>query len=165
MKDSYSRERCCVPKSSIRELLIREAHEGGLMGHFGEQKTYETLHEHFYWPHMQRDVYHICARCLLCNTAKSKVSSKGLYTPLSIPTTPWVDISMDFVIGLPRSRELFLALTYLLCNGEFKAHVVLAEARDAHLPSLVEPSRTSMSTMHTLMTYLSCSLTRTMWKI
>ncbi|RDX80938.1 Retrovirus-related Pol polyprotein, partial [Mucuna pruriens] len=32
----------------MKELLVREAHEGGLMGHFREQKTYETLHENFY---------------------------------------------------------------------------------------------------------------------
>jgi hypothetical protein len=29
----------------------------------------------------------------------------GLYTPLSLPTEPWVDISMGFVIGLPRSKK------------------------------------------------------------
>ena len=41
-------KRLCVPKSSIRELLVQEAHEGGLIGHFGVQKTLDILHEHFY---------------------------------------------------------------------------------------------------------------------
>jgi hypothetical protein len=38
------------------ELLVREAHEGGLMGHFGIAKTLDVLREHFYWPNMKRDV-------------------------------------------------------------------------------------------------------------
>lgn len=29
----------CVPKGFIRELLVKEAHKGGLMGHFGVSKT------------------------------------------------------------------------------------------------------------------------------
>ncbi|RDX98058.1 hypothetical protein CR513_19080, partial [Mucuna pruriens] len=34
--------------SSIRELLVREAYESGLIGHFRELKTFETLNEHSY---------------------------------------------------------------------------------------------------------------------
>jgi hypothetical protein len=34
----------CVPNCSMRELLVREAHGGGLMGHFGVRKTLEILH-------------------------------------------------------------------------------------------------------------------------
>jgi hypothetical protein len=29
----------------------------------------------------------------------------GLYTPWPVPKEPWVDISMDFILGLPRSRK------------------------------------------------------------
>jgi hypothetical protein len=46
----------CVPNCSMRELLVREAYGGGLMGHFGVRKTLEILHEHFFWPRVRRDV-------------------------------------------------------------------------------------------------------------
>jgi len=36
-----NKKRLFVPKSSIRELLVKKAHEGGLMGHFGVPKTLE----------------------------------------------------------------------------------------------------------------------------
>jgi hypothetical protein len=59
----------------------------------------------FFWPKMKRDVERFCARCITCRQAKSRVLPHGLYTPLLIPSAPWVDISMDFVLGLPRSSK------------------------------------------------------------
>ncbi|KAL4386530.1 hypothetical protein GQ457_09G017590 [Hibiscus cannabinus] len=100
----FKENRICIPQGSMRDILIREAHEGGLMGHFGVTKTLHSLKEHMFWPKMRRDVERFCERCVTCKKAKSKVSPHGLYLPLPIPDTPWTDISMDFVLGLPRTR-------------------------------------------------------------
>ena len=59
------------------------------------------LHEYFFWPKMKCDVERVCA----CKQAKSRVLPHGLYTPLPVPSAPWFDIFMDFVLGLPRSRK------------------------------------------------------------
>ncbi|KAH9680152.1 Endonuclease [Citrus sinensis] len=101
----FRENKLCVPHSSLRELLVREAHGGGLMGHFGIAKTLDVLKEHFFWPHMKRDVERICEKCITCKHAKSRILPHGLYNPLPIPSEPWVDISMDFVLGLPRSKR------------------------------------------------------------
>ena len=29
----------------------------------------------------------------------------GLYTPITVPEKPWTDISMDFVLGLPKTMK------------------------------------------------------------
>ncbi|RDY09045.1 hypothetical protein CR513_06648, partial [Mucuna pruriens] len=71
----FKDKRLCVPKSSIRELLMKEAHESGLMGQFEEYKTYKTFQEYFFWSHMKRDVHHIYNKCLFCKQAKAKVHS------------------------------------------------------------------------------------------
>ncbi|OMO96175.1 Retrotransposon gag protein [Corchorus capsularis] len=102
--DALSR-RLCVPSCYLRILLMRESHEGGLMGHFGVDRTYNILHEHFFWPKMRHDVGKYVASCIVCLQAKSTSKPHGLYTPLPIPHEPWTHIGMDFVLGLPRSRR------------------------------------------------------------
>jgi hypothetical protein len=59
----------------------------------------------FFWSKMKRDVKRVCTRCVTCRQAKSRVLPHELYTPLPVLSAPWVDISMDFVLGLPRSRK------------------------------------------------------------
>ncbi|XP_048229055.1 uncharacterized protein LOC125369826 [Ricinus communis] len=101
----FFKKRLCIPSCPMRDLLVKEVHEGGLMGHFGIQKTLDVLHDHFYWPCMKKDVMRFYANCIVCKHAKSKLQPHGLYMPLPIPSSPWVDISMDFILGLPRTRH------------------------------------------------------------
>ena len=40
--------RLCIAKSLLRDLIIKEAYEGALIGHFGINKTPEILKNDFY---------------------------------------------------------------------------------------------------------------------
>ena len=126
----FKENKLCVPNSSMREFLVREAHSGGLMRHFGGKKTLDTLHEHFFWQKMRRDVERICSRYITCKKAKIGVLPHGLYTPLPIPTTPWVDISLDFVLGLPRSKRGWDSIFVVVDRFSKMAHFIACHKID-----------------------------------
>jgi hypothetical protein len=75
------------------------------MGYFGAKKTDDVLASHFFWPKMRRDVEQFIACWMTCQKAKSQLNPHGLYMPLPVPSIPWADISMDFVLGFPRTKR------------------------------------------------------------
>src|SRR4051812_35152174 len=134
----FRANKLCVPESSVRLLLLQESHAGGLMGHFGREKTLLMLADHFYWPKMRRDVDRFVKRCLTCNKSKSKLKPHGLYTPLPAPTTPWEDISMDFVLGLPRTRRGHDSVFVVVDRFSKMAHFIACHKSDdaSHVANL-----------------------------
>ena len=54
---------------------------------------------------MSKDVEGILERCATCQVAKSHSLPLGLYTPLPVPTSPWVDVNMEFILGLPQTQR------------------------------------------------------------
>ena len=74
----FRANKLCIPASSIRLLLLPEAHGGGLMGHFGAKKTEDIFAGHFFWPKMRRDVETFVARCTTCQKAKSRLKPHDL---------------------------------------------------------------------------------------
>jgi hypothetical protein len=95
----------CIPKCSMRDNLLKEKHSGGLAGHFGHDKTFAQLNSSYYWPGMREEVKKFVNRCNIFQYAKGKRQNTGLYQPLPIPDRPWDAISMDFVLGLPRTQR------------------------------------------------------------
>ncbi|KAK1596217.1 hypothetical protein QYE76_018556 [Lolium multiflorum] len=134
----FKANKICIPESSLRKLLLQESHGGGLMGHFGREKTYAMLSTHYYWPRMYRDVERLCRRCTTCLQAKSTSNPYGLYMPLPIPYAPWSDISMDFVLGLPRTKHGHDSIFVVVDRFSKMAHFIPCHKSDdaSHIASL-----------------------------
>lgn len=92
----------CVPDCSLRLQLISELHNEG---HVGRDRTFQLLTTSYFWPTMRKEVSRFVARCRICHAAKGAATNAGLYLPLPIPTQPWSNVSMDFVLELPRTQR------------------------------------------------------------
>ena len=94
----------CIPDNSLRVKIIKELHDEG---HVGRDRTLQLVRDSYFWPTIRREVERYVERCQVCQVSKGKATNAGLYLPLPVPTQPWTDISMDFVLGLPRTQRGF----------------------------------------------------------
>ncbi|GKE40781.1 RNA-directed DNA polymerase [Tanacetum coccineum] len=58
---------------------------------------------------MERDVNRILERCRTCHITKTQSSNASLYTHLSVLVAPWEDVSLDIVLGLPRTHQVAMS--------------------------------------------------------
>ncbi|GKB04204.1 putative CCCH-type zinc finger family protein [Tanacetum coccineum] len=56
-------------------------------------------------PKIKWDVTRHVERCEVCQRSKGVSTNVGLYTPLPVPSSPWIDVSMDFILGLPCTQR------------------------------------------------------------
>ena len=55
---------------------------------------------------MRKDIAEYVAKCDICRRIKAEHQRPaGLLKPLDIPVWTWDDISMDFIVGLPRTQK------------------------------------------------------------
>jgi hypothetical protein len=101
----FKGNKLCIPRCSMRENLLKEKHSGGLAGHFGQDKTFSQISAFYFWPGMQTDVKNLLKDAGFVNMQKEGGKILGLYQPLPIPNRPWDYVSMDFVLGLPRTQQ------------------------------------------------------------
>ena len=81
-------------------------HDPPAIRHPGRTKTFELLSRQYYWPAMSKDVGRFVRNCNVCRrTQATRHAPYGVLRPLSVPDRPWQHISVDFVTGLPPSKQ------------------------------------------------------------
>lgn len=102
----YYRDRLYVPDDDeLRAKIVRLCHEDPAVGHPGRARTYALLSREYYWKGMSTFVRRWVRNCYICRRTKSfRVGHQGHLQPLPVPQRAWLDVSMDFVVGLPESE-------------------------------------------------------------
>ena len=77
----------CIPRSSMRENLIKEKHSGGMARHFGKDKTIDIHTKYYFLPQMSQDVKNFVQNCQFCQAAKGFSHNTRLYQPLHVPSS------------------------------------------------------------------------------
>lgn len=95
-----------VPDDSHLHLnIILQHHDLPAAGHPGREKTYEMLQRNYYWPGMATHVKQYVKNCHGCKRSKAfRNAYAGGLQQLQVPQQAWKDISVDFVVELPKSR-------------------------------------------------------------
>jgi hypothetical protein len=61
--------------------------------------------ERYFWPNINKYVKKFVECYRICQLAKERSQNTELYTHLPILEKLWEDISMDFVLGLPKTHR------------------------------------------------------------
>jgi len=91
---------------SLKQKILREAHESKFTVHPSSTKMYQDLKQYYWWPNMRKEVAGYVAKCSICQQVKVEHQKPArLLQPLPIPEWKWEMITMDFMLGLPRGKR------------------------------------------------------------
>ncbi|KAM0872306.1 hypothetical protein ACQ4PT_038804 [Festuca glaucescens] len=115
--------------AQLQQKILQSVHDSPVGGHSGVRATCHRLHRNFAWTGMKKAVEDYVEHCTVCKQAKhEKVMYPGLLQPLATPRSAWHTVTLDFIEGLPRSR-----------NANCIMVVVAKLTRYAHFVALAHP--------------------------
>jgi len=91
--------------AALQAKIIQLFHDSALGGHSGVAVTTKRISCLFWWKDLRKMVRNFVRECTICQRYKADLTAPGgLLQPLPIPGAIWVDVSLDFIEGLPKSR-------------------------------------------------------------
>ena len=91
------------PTSTLKTRILDELHSSPIGRHSGFQKTYSRTCHYFFWTGMKNDIPIFVAECDVCQRNKGEtIKLSGTLQPFPLPPYVLTNVSMDFIIGLPK---------------------------------------------------------------
>ncbi|GKA68362.1 putative reverse transcriptase domain-containing protein [Tanacetum coccineum] len=99
--------RSCLPcYGDLRTVIMHESHKSKYSIYPGSDKMYQDLKKLYWWPNMKADIATYVSKCLTCAKVKAEHQRpSGLLVQPEIPQWKWDNITMDFIMKLPKLSQ------------------------------------------------------------
>ncbi|GJY30669.1 hypothetical protein Tco_0414164 [Tanacetum coccineum] len=116
----------------LRDLIMHESYKSKYSIHLGSDKMYQDLKKLYWWPNMKADIATYVSKCLTCAKVKAEHQkpSRLLQQP-EIPEWKWEKITMDFVLGLPRTSSGYDSIWVIVDRLTKLAHFLPIKKTDS----------------------------------
>nr|GEY99764.1 putative reverse transcriptase domain-containing protein [Tanacetum cinerariifolium] len=129
----YHDKRIWLPKfSGLKDLIMHESHKSKYSIHPGFDKMYQDLKQLYWWSNMKADIATYVSKRLTC--AKVKVEHQkpsDLLQQPEIPIWKWERITMDFIVGLPRTPSGYDSIWVIVDRLTKSTHFLPVKTTDS----------------------------------
>ncbi|GJY66003.1 putative nucleotidyltransferase, ribonuclease H [Tanacetum coccineum] len=129
----YFENRVWLPLfGGLRDLIMHESHKSKYSIHPGSDKMYQDLKKLYWWPNMKANIATYVSKCLTCAKVKAEHQRpSGLLQQPEIPEWKWEHITMDFVMGLPRTSSGYDSIWVIVDRLTKSAHFLPMKKTDS----------------------------------
>lgn len=90
----------------LKKLILDEAYHTQYMVHLGSTKMYHNLKQGYWKNRMKKEIPKYVSKCMTCQQLKAEHQKPACpLQSLQVPEWKWFYITMDFVVGLPRTQS------------------------------------------------------------
>nr|GEZ19254.1 hypothetical protein [Tanacetum cinerariifolium] len=116
----------------LRDLIMHESYKSKYSIHPGSDKMYQDLKQLYWWPNMKAEIATSVSKYLTCAKVKAKHQRpSGLLQQPKIPVWKWERITMDFIIGLPRTSSGYDSIWVIVDRLTKSAHFLPMKTTDS----------------------------------
>jgi len=84
---------------------MEDEHDSHIAGQFATYKIVHRVRANFYWRKMDQQITeYVCSYNVYHHNKVIRHMKYRLLAPIDDPITRWTSISMDFLVGLPKSE-------------------------------------------------------------
>nr|GEY42754.1 putative reverse transcriptase domain-containing protein [Tanacetum cinerariifolium] len=116
----------------LRDLIMHESHKSEYSIHPGSDKIYQDLKQLYWWSNMKAKIATYESRCLTYAKVKAEHQRpSGLLQQPKILVWKWERITMDFIIGLPRTSSGYDSTWVIVDRLTKSAHFLPVKTTDS----------------------------------